>query len=412
MSIKILDESNLDYLIKTVDFQNYLEKNRIDFDGLYFKLDAGLEFHEKIGEGGLGEVWRGYLVGRNDKKEVAIKVSKKTNLEHLRREAHIAGQLKHDDIGEILLYEEHNEKGMIIMEYIDGRNLLKIMDKHKKLGLRMPQKFTAFISRVCCDALKYAHNIKVYDETRNKEVIGVIHMDISPANIIINNNGSPKLVDFGLGITSLDLDDHIIRNEIAGKIGFMAPEIINRESIKGGKIDHRVDIYGLGITMDYLIRGRVPLIEKIAKLGKIESIVNIQEALKTDFKPLKEDGYCVDEKFSNIIEKATKIDRKKRYRSAFEMKEDIRRYLFGDGLGTDRDRLKFYLDLIYTPGMITYLEKFKNGETNIEFPSTFKNKVERIKKLMPYMVRNGKFCLETLKDSGYKTEEPGYLPIY
>ncbi len=383
-------------------------------EGTHTNLKWGLEFHEKIGEGGLGEVWRGHIVAGHDIHEIAIKVSKreKDSLNSLRKEAHIAGQLKHDDIGQILLYEEIKERGMIIMDYITGKDLSKIIERHTDLGLRMPQKFSAFISWVCCETLRYAHQAKVYDE-KGRNVIGVLHRDISPGNIIINNFGSPKLLDFGIGILSSDLEDSNINTQIAGKLGFIAPEILDPEIIERKKIDQRIDIYGLGMVMDYLARGKNPLLEAVKQSsGKLEAIVEIKEILKKGIRPLEKDAEGINEEYAKIIKKAIKINRKDRYSSAFNMKEDIRKYLFDGGYGPDRDRLKKYIDLIYTTGLLRYLNALKEGENNIKIPIELRNKIEHAKNLMPYMVKNGKFCLETLKDAGYKTKEPGYLEIY
>ncbi|MEK6872823.1 MAG: serine/threonine-protein kinase [Nanoarchaeota archaeon] len=415
---QIIDEKDLEEFEKTREYKELYEETKKEskkkLEGTFIDLKLGLEFHEKIGEGGLGEVWRGDIVGGHDNHEVAIKVSKreKDSLNSLRKEAHIAGQLKHDDIGQILLYEENEERGMIIMDYIKGRNLLKIIERHTKLGLRMPQKFSAFISLVCCETLKYAHKARVYDE-KGREVIGVLHRDISPGNIIINNLGYPKLLDFGIGILSSDLEDPNISTQIAGKLGFIAPEILEPEIIERKKIDQRIDIYGLGMVMDYLARGKNPLLEVVKKSsGKLEAMIEIKETLKKGIKLLEEDTDGMDEEYVKIIKKATKINRKERYSSAFHMKEDLRRYLFDKGYGPDRDRLKSYIELIYTTGLQRYLNALKKGENNIKIPIDFKNKIEHAKNLMPYMIKNGKFCLETLKDARYKTEELGYLEIY
>jgi len=402
-----LEKNNLE---KTVEYHGPLDDIKKELEASYFKPDWGIEFHEKIGEGGLGEVWKGYLIGKYDRQEIAIKVSKRFDLSSLRKEAHIAGQLKHDDIGKIFLYDENNGRGMIIMEYIRGNDLAKIVDRHKKLGLRMPQKFSAFIVWVCCEALKYAHKARVYDEL-GKEIIGVLHRDISPGNIIVNNNGYTKIVDFGIGILSSDLLNHNIREQIAGKIGFIAPEILEPELIKGEFIDQKVDIYSLGMVADYLARGKNPLIEKITDSQyKHEAVAESKDILKKGFIPLNEDALGIDEEYYKIVKKATEIDRKKRYCSAFEMKEDLKEYLYKE-YGPDRDRLRLYIDLIYSPGIIRCLEDIKS-KNNAEISLMLKNKIEEAKNLMPYMVRNGKLCLETVKGSGYETEEEGYLAIY
>ncbi|MEK6830860.1 MAG: serine/threonine-protein kinase, partial [Nanoarchaeota archaeon] len=382
-----------------------LEEVKTDLEGICINLNLALEFNEKIGEGGLGEVYRGHIVGGSYNNEVAIKVSKrdKKSLENLRREAYISGQLKHDDLVKILHYEENEKGGMIIMDYINGNDLSKIVDRHKKLGLRLPQRFSAFITWVCCEALKYAHTARVHDED-GKEVIGLVHRDISPGNIIVNNVGYPKIVDFGIGLLSSDLNNPNTSRQIAGKLGFMAPEILNPEIIKGKAIDQRIDIYSLGMVMDYLVRGKNPLLETVKQSsGKVEALAEVKESLKRGIKPLEEDVDGLDEDFVEIIKKATSIYRKERYQSAFHMKEDLRAYLFDKGYGPDRDRLKLYLELIYTTGMLRYLTALKNKENDIKIPTDFENKLKKAKELAGYMVRDGKFCLETLKNAGYNT---------
>ncbi|MBU0957227.1 MAG: serine/threonine protein kinase [Nanoarchaeota archaeon] len=368
--------------------------------GESIKLDWSLEVGKEIGRGAMGSVHRGNLVSGGVVKDVAVKVSNREDDSrgNLRREAAIASQLSNGYIAAVYGYLEHEGRGAVVMEYVDGWDLASIMDRHKKLGLRFPQKFTGAIGWLACEALRYAHNAVVVDESSNA-VVGAIHRDISPRNLMVDRlQGNPKIVDFGTGILATDTPEII--GQMGGTLGYVA-----YEALKGEEIDHRVDIYSLGMVMDSLVRGDNAFLRTVPRGSKpMEAIRVILEAQERGVSPL-EDLAGIDPEFAGIVGKATVQNRDRRYGSAEEMLGNLTTYLYEQGeYGPTRPTLKQYLDIAFDPELPRHLRAVREGVEG-GTSERFKKRVEEAKSRMSYMVRGGKFCLESLEDEG------GYVAI-
>lgn len=336
---------------------NELKIFDINLSGKTLYHNFKIDICEKIGSGATAEVYRGKKI-TGIEKIVAIKFSnrKKESLENLRTEANLSAKLKHDYIVSIDSYYEHDERGIIIMDFVEGDNLSKILNDHKNLELRFPEKFAGLIGWLCCEALEYAHNT------------GVIHRDISLKNIMISSeNGSPKILDFGIGI--LSSENRYVLEQMVGTIGFIAPEII-----EGKKVDKRADIYSLGNVLDFMVRGVNPYLEKIIENKPSEIIKKMLESY-VDYSPLK-NIESIDKEFSDIVEKAVKPNPDDRYQSASEMLNDLTKYLYQkDQYGPTRPVLKLYLDII--------------------------KKIQEAKSKMPYLIRDGKLSLKSLSETPF-----------
>ncbi|MEK6914616.1 MAG: serine/threonine-protein kinase [Nanoarchaeota archaeon] len=395
---------SLDKTILDSDFRN--ENNIGGSDKKFYHIEK----HELIGSGAGSEVWKGYRITPYDYEEVVIKVSNRDSdcLTSLKKEARLAKSLKeHDGIGKIIAYDfdEKLKKGQILMEYIDGKNIAEIVAWHKKnlLNLHFPQRLAAFIGFECSKSLDYAHK-KIISDENGKSSIGLIHRDITPQNIIITHTGYPKIIDFGLGILSSDVGRKDVIGKVAGKLGFIAPEIFNNKLI-----DFSVDIYSLGMVMDYLIRGRNPLLDDIKENSdSFEAINKTIENINKGFKKINEEIGHVDDVLSSIISKATEKDSGKRYGTMEELHNDIKNYLYVNGptrLGPTREALKSYIELIYTPGLETNV-LLSSENKNYYLHDELKRKIKQIMEQAPYMVREGNFCLETISN-----DKNGYISI-
>lgn len=152
------------------------------------------------------------------------------------REARSAGNLSHPNI--VTIYEVGEDLGQtfIAMEYVDGQSLEKLLASGKRLEF---EEVIRLISRVG-DALDYAHGK------------GVIHRDIKPANILIDKEGAPHIVDFGIARLAASSTLTLTRT-VMGTPFYMSPE-----QIAGKKIDHRTDIFSLGTILYELVTGNKP----------------------------------------------------------------------------------------------------------------------------------------------------------
>ncbi len=366
-----------------------------------FVLTPELRFVRQIGGGGFGKVYLAHLKTDGVTTEVAVKVSTRNDLEALADEANLAGKLQSSDyIGKVHQFyriDSEPPSGIILMEYVDGRDFSRIIKSHGDLGLRIPQNYAGLVGYLACEGLDYAHQQ------------GAIHRDIKPANIMLDRHtGAPRLIDFGLGVLAKDTPELI--GEICGTLYYMAPEIL-----RGEAYDHRVDIYSLGMTLDAFVRGESFLVRSSgsARSGSVRDRVKaIAELQEQGYEPLSRlPG--VDPRLSDIVEKAVQLKPENRFQTAGEMKAAIAGYIYGHGFGPVRDVLKEYMTLVDHGNFSGHLEELKSSPDK-PLQGRLSSIVEAL--ILPghardYQVRNGNFVLETLPDSEYKTTEPGYLPL-
>jgi len=198
---------------------------------------------EKIGAGGMGEVWLAEDTELNRK--VALKFLPTNHCQdedcraRFKREAQATAALKHSNIVTIYEVAEHNGRPFFAMEYLEGRSLDEVI---KSKDLSVDQAIDLAIQ--LCEGLYEAHQA------------GVIHRDIKPSNIILDKNNRPKLLDFGLA-TVKGAEKLTKTGSTLGTIGYMSPE-----QVSSGKIDQRSDLFSLGVVIYEMVTGKAPFAEE------------------------------------------------------------------------------------------------------------------------------------------------------
>lgn len=204
-----------------------------------------LEILELIGQGGMGFVYKARQ--RELDRIVALKIlspelsSDPSFEERFSREARVLGKLQHPNV--VSIYEQGKSGGFfyLMMEYVDGVNLRQAM----AAGRFPPEQALALIPGIC-DALQAAHTQ------------GIWHRDIKPENILLDQNGQVKIVDFGIARIVGDPQRNFTLTRTGGVLGsaaYMAPE--QHESPRD--VDHRADIYSLGVVIYEMLTGELPL---------------------------------------------------------------------------------------------------------------------------------------------------------
>jgi eukaryotic-like serine/threonine-protein kinase len=227
-----------------------------------------------------------------------------------RDEARIAAKLSHPNIVQIYDLGRTDDTDYIAMEYVSGRNCQHLITKQLGKGANLPVEHALRIVAGVCDGLFYAHSRKDFDG----KPMDIIHRDISPQNILVSFAGGVKLVDFGIAKASTQLAQ-TRAGVLKGKYAYMSPE-----QVKGGKIDHRSDLFSLGLVMYELLTG-VRAFERENSLKTLKAIV--QE------KPINPREYNPDLPMEAIklLSKALEKNPDRRYKNAQEMQLAIEDYL-------------------------------------------------------------------------------------
>lgn len=201
-----------------------------------------LEIIELVGQGGMGAVYKAKQ--RNLDRLVALKIFlyRSNDLEfaeRFKREARALGRLSHPNIVAVHNFGIRENMHFLVMEFVDGLNLRQVTEEERLDPLHAMQLVPEL-----CDALQYAHSE------------GVIHRDIKPENILLDTRGRVKIADFGLAKIAGNADAGLTQTQqVMGTWNYMAPEQKERPT----EVDHRADIYSLGVVIYEMLTGELPL---------------------------------------------------------------------------------------------------------------------------------------------------------
>ena len=207
----------------------------------------GYELLGVLGKGGMGEIYRGFKDGQMVAiKTMLPKIAQDNDMrKRFEREAQAGIQLDHPNIAKVFASGEQDGTPYLIMEYIEGQDLKDYLKNSGKLDTET----TAQLMKDICNALSVAHEN------------GFIHRDLKPANIMIQPDGSAILMDFG--ITKMtDASSSLTGTGAIGTIDYMAPEQIAAAK----HVDHRADIYSLGIILYEMLVGEKPFTGNAAQI--------------------------------------------------------------------------------------------------------------------------------------------------
>ena len=263
------------------------------------KINERYEIIKTIGEGGMANV---YLA--NDcilERNVAIKVLRgdlsndEKFIRRFKREALSVSNLSHPNIVEVYDVGEEEGNYYIVMEYIGGKTLKQLLQKRGALTLTEVLDIMSQLT----DGLSHAHDAYI------------IHRDIKPQNIMIEDNGLIKITDFGIA-TAINSTQLTQTNSVMGSVHYLPPE---QASGKGSTI--KSDIYSLGILMYELLAGSVPF--------KGDTAVEIAlKHMKEKIPSIRKQNPTIPQSIENIILKATAKNPKNRYDTVREMYTDLK----------------------------------------------------------------------------------------
>src|SRR6266498_3826895 len=264
----------------------------------------------KIGHGGMGVVYKAVRRDQGFERLVAVKLVKRGMdtdfiLRRFDSERRILAGLDHPNIARVLDGGSTEDAlPYFVMELIEGKNVLEYCDE-KRLGIA---ERLALFQRVC-SAVQYAHQRLV------------IHRDIKPGNILVTTKGAPKLLDFGLAKILAVEEEAVDRTETALRL--LTPEYASPEQVRGQELTTASDVYSLGVVLYELLTGERPYRLRTRTSEEISGAVLNQEPEKPSSRaPLHRD-------LDAVVMMALRKEPARRYASAEQLSEDIRRHLEG-----------------------------------------------------------------------------------
>ncbi|MBI3802622.1 MAG: protein kinase [Nitrospirae bacterium] len=272
---------------------------------------------DKIAKGGMAEVYLAKQIGlKGFERLLAIKRILPQFTENAEfvsmfiNEAKVAAQLAHPNIVQIYDFGEIEASYYIGMEYIMGRDLRTILERSQKVNRPLSIDQILFVISRVCSGLEHAHKKK--DLHGND--LNLVHRDISPQNILISYEGDVKLVDFGIAKAALQ-ENETRTGILKGKLAYMSPE-----QAWGKPIDHRSDLFSLGIVLHESLTGR--------RLFKGDSEINTLERVReAKFDSPRLVNSNVTEQVEAALAKALAKEVDQRYPSAGAMQNELERCL-------------------------------------------------------------------------------------
>lgn len=261
-------------------------------------LEGRYEIRELVGVGGMANVYKGYDMV--DNRTVAIKILRDEFLDNeeflhrFRNEFRAISLLNHQNIVQVYDVSFTNKIQCIVMEYIDGITLKEYIEQEKVIRWKEAVHFTIQILR----GLQHAHDR------------GIVHRDIKPQNIMLLQDGSIKITDFGIARFSRSSTNTITTKAI-GSVHYISPE-----QASGGDTDARTDLYSIGVLLFEMLTGKLPF--------EADSPVSVA-ILQIQSDPISPSSINPDipKGLEEIIMKAMQKDVSMRYQSAAEMLRDM-----------------------------------------------------------------------------------------
>ena len=265
-------------------------------------IDGKYQIISKIGSGGTSVVYKANRLA--DNKIVAIKVVREeldNNRENERRfhlEAQALYKMSHRNIRRILGIGQWNDSLYMVTEFIDGKTLKDIISD----GQLSTKK-----------ALDYALQIAAGIEHAHRK--DIIHRDIKPQNVIVSNDGTVKIVDFGIARMTSQTTRTMAGKDVVGSVHYLSPE-----QAKGADTDNRSDIYSFGILLYEMFTGKVPFEGTEAVSIAMRHVNQIPE-------PPQSVNPEISSGINDIIVKCIQKDPEQRYQTASELREDLLLYV-------------------------------------------------------------------------------------
>ena len=264
-----------------------------------------------LGQGGMSAVYE--ATDPNLRRTVAVKLIHShlaSDSEFVRRfeeEAAAVAQLRHPNIIQVYDFNHDDEVYYMVLEYLAGETLGDRQDRLAAAGQQLSFETTIGLMTKLTTAVHYAHEQ------------GMVHRDLKPANVMIREDGEPVLMDFGI-VKMVQQAEHTASGVIMGTMAYMAPE-----QIRGEKIDHRIDIYALGVMLFEMLVGYKPFDGE-------STVTTMMMHLNEPPPDLQDIDTGIPHPLAEVVYKAMEKNREDRYQTAAEMGQALYRAGVASGL--------------------------------------------------------------------------------
>ncbi len=303
-------------------------------------IDGGLRYEivRKIYEGGMGIVYEAQQQGaRGFVKRVAIKVIREKYarqpefIENFIGEAKLVADLIHTNIVQTYHLGDFDDSCYICMELIRGVNLEQFTERLHQRRRKLPIELAVFIVSRVARGLAYAHA----KTDRDNNLLGIVHRDVSPKNVMIAFEGDVKLTDFGIAKARGFLKDKE-GEEVAGKPEYMSPEQADFQIT-----DKRSDIFSVGIVLSVLLIGQNVFKQASAE----ESRRRVVQCVLPDFTQLNPD---IDGRLNQMLHKAMARLPVDRFQTAEELLYELEYFIYHKGYGPTNETLGKFIRELFT----------------------------------------------------------------
>ena len=292
------------------------------------------ELLERIGSGGMGEVYRARRADAQFEKQVAIKLVRagldtRFVLGRFRAERQILASLEHPGIAR-LIDGGMTPEGLpyLVMELVDGEPIDRYCER---LGLTIPDRLKLF--RTVCDAVSYAHQRLV------------VHRDLKPSNILVTPRGAVKLLDFGIAKLVQPGTPESVDPTLTS-LSALTPAFASPEQIKGLPVTTTSDVYSLGVVLFHLLTGRGPYRSAIESgretLREVCDADPQRPSAVASRSPAAERRPRVPHELDDIVLRALRKEPDRRYGSIEQLSADIERYLTGQPVLAHGGRFSYH----------------------------------------------------------------------
>lgn len=308
--------------------------------GAVAKLQERYRVLAKLGSGGMADVFLGVQLGEEAFQQlVVIKrvhslwLENQNALQMFISEARTVASLNHPHIVKIIDLSRLGKDVCIVMEYVNGENLDYVRKAVRKADARIPLPIVCKWMVEASDALHYAHAAK----TPDGQSLNLIHRDIGPHNLMTDNNGYLKVIDFGIA-KSTARSDLTTPGMIKGKFSYLAPDLFTHE-----RIDGRADLYALGLVFhELLTRTRCCTFKKDVAVAEV-----LKRVTTESLPPPSQIEPDVPAELDRIVLKALAKDREQRYQTGEQLAADVRRFAEGScGLAASSDVEAWYQQVL------------------------------------------------------------------